>query len=165
MKKKIYQIQAEDVGASVQDILDDTTDSQKYAKIKQEVRVPMIMISMTSGLVGSLNGTFMRGFNLCLKAADGVNHWSTYVYLFLGIAMAIISLISLNQGVQLYPQKVTVPIYHTFLILGNMFMGVIILDEHRMYSLEDMGILIFWSFVCILGVYVLVKKPKIGSGE
>ena len=74
-------------------------NSPKYIKIKQEVKLPMIMISTTSGLVGSLNGTFMRGFNLCLKASDGANHWSTYVYLVLGIVMAIISLISLNQGV------------------------------------------------------------------
>jgi len=56
-----------------------------------EFRLVMVMISMTPGLLGGIQGSFMRGFLLCLQM-EGVDFGTVdvYIYLVIAVTMAVL---------------------------------------------------------------------------
>lgn len=45
----------------------------------------------------------------------------------------------------------------------NMACGAIILDEYKMYSILEMAFLFLCLCISVVGIFMLVKKPEIGS--
>ena len=61
----------------------------------------------------------------------------------------------------MYPAIEMMPVYNTFLILMNMFCGTVILNESSMYTVGELLLLCLFSSICIIGIFVLVKKPEL----
>lgn len=54
-----------------------------------------------------------------------------------------------------------VPIYSACLSIFNLFCGAIIMDEIRYYKWDEFMSLVFSSLICIFGITLLVRKPKL----
>jgi hypothetical protein len=65
---------------------------------------------------------------------------------------------------ELYDQVDTIPVYQSSLILFNIAAGAIILQEARLYKWWEFMFVVLCGFISIIGVYVIVKKPKFGKG-
>jgi hypothetical protein len=61
---------------------------------------------------------------------------------------------------EVYNQAEIGPIYSSALILMNMLSGVIILDEKELYTTREMGMLVLYSLLCIIGIAIIAKKPQ-----
>lgn len=61
----------------------------------------------------------------------------------------------------MYPAIEMMPVYNTFLILMNMFCGAVILNEYKMYTVPELLMLCLFSAICIIGIFVLVRKPEL----
>jgi hypothetical protein len=105
----------------------------------------------------------MRGMTLSAKV-DGFGSIIPYLYLIVAGSLAGLQLHSLNVAMENYDQIEIVPIYQTSLILLNIICGAIILDERDMYRWFELIFLVFCSTLCIAGVFIMVRKPKMGSG-
>lgn len=42
----------------------------------------------------------------------------------------------------------------------NMLSGIIILNEKDLYSAKEMGMLVLYSMLCVLGIAIIAKKPR-----
>ena len=42
----------------------------------------------------------------------------------------------------------------------NMLSGIVILDEKDLYSPPELGTLILYSVICIVGIVIIAKKPS-----
>ena len=62
---------------------------------------------------------------------------------------------------EVYNQAEIGPIYSSSLILLHMLCGGIILNEKDLYSRLEVVELIFYSLLCIMGIYVIAKKPSL----
>ena len=62
---------------------------------------------------------------------------------------------------EVYNQAEIGPIYSSALILMNMLSGIVILNEKDLYSGKEMGMLVLYSMLCILGIAIIAKKPTV----
>ena len=66
---------------------------------------------------------------------------------------------------KIYPQLELHPIFETSMILFNMSSGAIILNEKQLYSYIELVFLTIYAFICIIGVFMLVKKVQFINQE
>jgi len=91
----------------------------------------------------------------------GMRLLSTYTYLMIVIPGAVLQLKLVNHAMEVYNQAEIGPIYSSSLILLHMLCGGIILNEKALYTRNELYVLIFYSLICILGIYIIAKKPAI----
>ena len=115
---------------------------------------------IVAGLLGGISGSFVRGFTVCLNEHNGVTSPLTWFYFTLLMGTAIVQLRSLNKAMHLYDQIEIVPIYQAALILLNMLCGSVIMKESNDYSNQDFFFLLFCLIICISGVFIIAKRPK-----
>jgi ATP/ADP translocase len=85
---------------------------------------------------------------------------STYIYLCIVVPGAVIQLKLVNHAMEVYNQAEIGPIYSSSLILLHMLCGGIILDEKALYSRTEILELLGYSMICILGIYIIARKPS-----
>ena len=86
---------------------------------------------------------------------------STYGYMMIVIPGAVLQLKLVNHAMEVYNQAEIGPIYSSSLILLHMLSGGIILNEKALYTRKEIWMLIVYSMVCILGIYIIAKKPSV----
>lgn len=72
-----------------------------------------------------------------------------------------VQLIFINFSQRSYEQSEIGPINVAFLIIFNFVCGAQILDEKRLYSNEELLYLTACSLICVLGIAIIIRKPKI----
>ena len=77
------------------------------------------------------------------------------------IVLCIMQMYMINKSIEFYDQVEVIPIYLTLLIFMNCFCGGLILDEYLMYTTQELFVLLGCLVICVLGIYMLVKKPKL----
>jgi hypothetical protein len=115
---------------------------------------------IVAGLLGGISGSFVRGFTVCLNEHNGLTSLYTWLYFTLLMATALVQLRSLNKAIHLYDQIEIVPIYQASLILLNMLCGSVIMKESSDYTNQDFLFLLFCLIICISGVFIVQKRPK-----
>lgn len=121
-------------------------------------RAPMVLLAFISALICSCQISITRGTTIVVGMQDSFSYIRTYLFLFMTIALAFVQLLTLNRGMELYPAIEMMPIYNTANILLNMFCGAVILDEQSMYTASELILLMFFSVICIAGIFILVRK-------
>ena len=91
----------------------------------------------------------------------GMRMLSTYAYIMIVIPGAVLQLKLVNHAMEVYNQAEVGPIYSSSLILLHMLSGGIILNETVLYTRGEIWMLIFYSMICIAGIYVIAKKPNL----
>ena len=72
----------------------------------------------------------------------------------------------LNQAIKLYDQMEIIPIYQTFVLFFWTLVGLIVFEEYRFYSPEEILGLAGTAVICMLGVKSLTaKRQKITETE
>ena len=77
------------------------------------------------------------------------------------LILAPLQLLCINRAIEFYDQVEVIPIYSTMLIFLNMLCGAVILDEYLMYTSDELITLFVCLVVCVIGITMLVKKPKL----
>ena len=83
---------------------------------------------------------------------------STYLYAVIGIGGAIYNLVLVNWAMTIYNQAEIGPIFSAFLIIFQISSGAFIENEKELYSFEEMLLLLFYSLVCIAGIFLIARK-------
>ena len=121
----------------------------------------MILYVTTAAMVSSLSELFMKIVGAILKDAE---EWSDYLYLLIFLPMlvttATITMIYVNYGIKYYDQIEVMPIYQTSLLLHNILVGLLCLNEMRFYTFGMLGGIGLSTFICSLGIFVLLEKNK-----
>jgi hypothetical protein len=112
-----------------------------------------------SGLVSGIYSSFLRGLMLQFSMEGSFKFISTYVYILIVVPGAVLQLKLVNHAMEVYNQAEIGPIYSSALIIFQMLSGGIILDEFSIYQTRELITLVGFSLICILGIYVLAKKP------
>ena len=82
-------------------------------------------------------------------------------YLSIGLTFGLSQFYMLNVAMQYFDQVAIMPIYECFLILTSILTGAVIMQDYRMYNWQQFLMLLVCSIICIIGVFILVKKPAI----
>lgn len=130
-----------------------------FKKTRKKIKRPMMLMSVTAGLIGGIQGSLMRGMTLSFTL--GGMSWATFTYLLVGIFSGCIQLYCLNVVMLNYEQLDATPTYQSSLILLNILCSIVVLDEKQVYTWSELILLLFYAKICILGVYIIVHKPNV----
>ena len=82
----------------------------------------------------------------------------TYLYAVIGVGGAIFNIVLVNWAMSIYDQAESGPIFSAFLIIFSMSAGAFIEDEKDLYKIEEMLLLVFYSLICIIGIFLITRK-------
>ena len=82
----------------------------------------------------------------------------TYLYAVIGVGGAIFNIVLVNWAMSIYDQAESGPIFSAFLIIFSMSAGAFIEDEKDLYKIEEMLLLVFYSLICIMGIFMITRK-------
>ena len=147
---------------------EDIPNNQIYdfKGLKSKVGILLVLMSVLGALVGSIQTAFMRGFTISLGSSNlGLAAATTYIYFAIAVTLAVLQLKCINQGIELHKQNQVIPIYETSLIMLNILCGAIILNERKYYENTELLRLVGSGVICILGVLLIAKKPKLFKND
>lgn len=128
-------------------------------KYKVLVRVPLVLMTFTAGLLGGLQTSMMKGMTTSLSI-DGLFALSTIGYGCLAVPLVAMQLKSLNVVMENYEQLNATPIYESSLIMMNITCGIIIMNDSQLYEWYELMLLVLYAMLIISGVFLIVNKPK-----
>lgn len=128
-------------------------------RFKALVRVPLILMTFTAGLLGGFQTSAMKGMTTSFSI-EGLFAVSTICYGAIALPLVMLQLKSLNVVMENYEQLNATPIYESSLIMMNITCGIIILHESQLYEWHQLLLLILCASIIISGVYIIVNKPN-----
>ena len=122
----------------------------------------MVSIVLISALLGAIDCSFLKGVTLLLQMPSDIFHCtSTYVYMVITTVTSNLQLFFINMAMKFYDQSKIGPVNVASLILLNLFCGCIILDEQQLYETWELCYLVGCSFIVIVGIWIIIRKPQI----
>lgn len=121
--------------------------------------MPLVLMTCAAGLVGSLSLSFIKGLTESFRQS-GLGSSSVWMYMGIALACGGLQLKFINKSMELYDQVETIPIYQSSLILMNICAGTIVMQESRLYTVDEFIPIIFFGLISISGVWLIIKKPN-----
>ena len=167
-KNKLYEyvesLQKDDQTIQIMDIVynrrDDLKNAGEIRVIRETLRTPMLLLPLTTALLGGLLGSLFRGFTISFQPEFGFFHQNHFTYALFGggLFLSFFQVRSFNNCIHLYNQLETIPTYESSLILMNMLSGAIIMQELSELRWHEVIMLNVGMFICIVGVFLIAKK-------
>jgi hypothetical protein len=126
--------------------------------MKRVLKVPMILFALMAGLSGGIYNQFIRGFLLQVSHEGAQEMMSTYLYAVIGVGGAVFKLVLVNWAMTIYEQGEIGPIFSAFFIVFQISAGAFIENEKELYTFKEMVLLLLYSLICILGIFLIARK-------
>lgn len=110
-------------------------------------------------MVASLALTFLKAATIAYNELHFTGGPSLYIYAFIALASGQIELYTLNRAMNLFEQVQYIPIYQSALIFSNIMCGAIIMQESKLYTVEEFLMVVMGGCIALSGVWVIIKKP------
>ena len=140
---------------------------QSYLKLQQNVKVPMLAYISAAAQLSGILVLSLKVATTILQEGDVDKLWKYLVPLiFVGMFCLDQQLHFLNQAIKLYDQMEIIPIYQTFVLFFWTLVGLVVFEEYRFYTVEEILGLAATAGICLLGVKSLTaKRQKITETE
>lgn len=102
----------------------------------------------------------IKGFTEEFRNND-LSSIQSWVFVVVAISVGLVQLKTLNSPMELFDQVDNMPIYQSSLILLNIAAGAIVMQEAKLYKWWEFLLVVLCALISVLGVYVIVKKPKL----
>ena len=130
-------------------------------KLKNNIKVPIVLLTMVSGLCGGTSIVMLKGFGTIVNGTElAGNVFLALVLVIVGLGSATIQMYMLNQSMKYYNNIDVMPIYQSFVLINWMVSGLVLLDESSLYSWGELIRLGASCSLVILGIIVLTKKQS-----
>lgn len=121
----------------------------------------LVIYAILSGLYSGLSTTITKLLIEVLNGLGTTREGYDPVPLIAVLSILIIwstlyNVIKLNQAIAIYSQLKVVPAYQSFVIVGNLLTGGVILNEFQEFSFESLLYIALGTFTCIIGIYVKI---------
>ena len=135
-------------------------------KIKNSIKLPVILLTMTSGLCGGTTIVMLKSFGQIVNGPEvASNVFLSLVLVIAGIGTAIIQVYMLNLSMKYYDNIDVMPMYQSFTLINWMLAGLVLLDESSLYSWGELFRLCSSCLFVILGIFVLTLKHSEDTKE
>ena len=134
-------------------------DSKFPRLLHSLIKAPMIFILGLSGLLVGLTLTCTK-FAGEIVANDSLSDEPGLVVLFLAIAGfdSLFLLFSVNLCMKYYDQIDVMPTYFAQILIWSVLCGLMLLDEHKLYSTVELIFICICSVISFIGIQILAKK-------
>jgi hypothetical protein len=106
--------------------------SPSFWTLKKLLKLPMIVLLLTAGLMTGLNSTIIKLFGLSILS--GAHEPLAFGLLAFKLFQAALVVVMLNLAMAHYPQLDVVPIYQSFGVATIIFAGMIFYGELKFYT-------------------------------
>ena len=130
-------------------------------KVKRTHKMPMLLICLTTAMMGSISLVLYKSFGEIVSAMDGTlsSNVGFCISLCLGaFCCAVLQIYLLNLNLKYFNNLDLMPVYQASILICNMVCGLVLLNEIANYTAIDL--LQLFGSVCFVaaGIWVMTLK-------
>ena len=130
-------------------------------KLRNNIKVPIILLTLCSSLCGGSSLVMMKSFNEIVNGTELSEHkLFAFSLLIMALSAAGMQTYMLNLSMKYFNNIDVMPIYQSFVLINWMVSGLILLNESSLYSWSELVMLGASCLLVILGIFVLTLKQS-----
>ena len=146
---------------SVMSVDDVNQVSPASASLKRFIKVPLVLGVTGAAMLVSLSDLQFKLIGGVLEDAVETADYMALIPLGFGVAYTATNTLNyLNEAMKNYEQLEVIPIYNTMTMCWGMAVGMICMNEVRLYPNHRLALLSLAMCVCVMGMSVLLQKTK-----
>lgn len=139
-------------------------------KEKKNTALGLAVFSVSAGTLAGFTGLAVKSSVELLKGAINNNtgdfsRLGPYLFIAAIPCSLVPQLFYLNEGLKHFGAIKFVPLYQSFLILANLFSGLVFFREFAQYDATSKGLFSVGCILDIIGVWILLKKVNSDGDE
>ena len=136
-----------------------TKMSERSASIKNNLKVPMVLLCATAGCMNGCTLVFLKVGGEVLNSPEWKsNIMFSGLMMLMGFGAAFAQMLALNLSMKYYNNLDVMPIYQALVLIGMITAGLVLLNESELYTLGDLCLLSASALFVVAGIFVLTKK-------
>ena len=130
-------------------------------KLRNNIKVPVILLTLCSSLCGGSSIVMMKCFNEIANGTEFSEHgFFAMILLVTALTAAYLQMYMLNLSIKYFNNIDVMPIYQSFILINWMVSGLVLLDESSLYTWSELFMLGGSCLLVILGILVLTLKQS-----